>query len=130
MILGLYTDNPEAEITVFSDAGEKLHSHKWLAERRLAKELLGVLIEQLARVKADFSDLTGIVVYKGPGSFTGLRIGITTANTIAYTRQIPIVGTSGGNWQADGLQRLAKGESDKIVLPHYGAEANISTPKK
>ena len=129
MILALKTDNPVAEISFYSPKGEKIHHYSWQADRQLAQTLMQVLTELMDVVQADFSALTGVVVYKGPGSFTGLRIGITVANTIAYAQNIPIVGALGDNWVNDGLNRLVKLESDRIVLPHYGAEANISKPK-
>ena|SRR5688572_26186053 len=130
MILVLKTDAPIAEISFYDDKGNKIHHYSWDADRKLARDLLQMLTELLATVSADFSSLKGVIVFKGPGSFTGLRIGITVANTIAYGQSIPIVGATGDYWIADGLNRLAKFESDQIVLPHYGAEANISTPKK
>lgn len=130
MILVLRTDNQTAEIYIYSPAGEQLRVYKWQADRRLAKELLGEIIKQLGSVAANLSKLTGVVVYQGPGSFTGLRIGITTANAIAYGQSIPIVGERGDDWQQSGIKRLQSGQDDRIVLPHYGAEANISTPKK
>jgi hypothetical protein len=34
------------------------------------------------------------------------------------------------NWQADGIQKLLAGENEKIALPEYGAEANITKQKK
>lgn len=40
------------------------------------------------------SDLTKIVVARGPGSYTGVRIGVTIAKTLAWTLQIPLVGVS------------------------------------
>lgn len=39
-------------------------------------------------------DLTKIVVAKGPGSYTGVRIGVTIAKTLAWTLNIPITGVS------------------------------------
>ena len=72
--------------------------------------------------------IKGLAVFTGPGSFTGLRIGITTMNTIAYALDIPIVGTTGDDWLADGLARLRAGENDRIVTPHYGKPPNITKP--
>lgn len=40
-------------------------------------------------------DLDRIVVNHGPGSYTGVRIGVTTAKTMAYSLEIPVVGVSG-----------------------------------
>lgn len=40
------------------------------------------------------ADLTKIVVAKGPGSYTGVRIGVTIAKTLAWTLKIPLTGVS------------------------------------
>lgn len=127
MIFALKTDNSTAELAVFSDNGELLNEKKWLAERRLAKELLGE-IEEI--IEGKWEELTGIIVFQGPGSFTGLRIGITTVNTMAYAQNIPIIGVKGEDWVKTGLKRLQNSENDKIVLPEYGGEANITQPRK
>ena len=129
MFLTLRTDNPEAEIGLY-DGEKQLSYHKWLADRKLAKELLGVIRDELKKQNADWKDISGVIAYQGPGSFTGLRIGLTVANTIAYGQDIPIVAAQGDDWIATGLKRLAAKETDRMVLPHYGAEANITMPKK
>jgi tRNA threonylcarbamoyladenosine biosynthesis protein TsaB len=36
-------------------------------------------------------DIEGVVCFKGPGSFTGLRIGLTVGNALAYAQNIPVV---------------------------------------
>jgi tRNA threonylcarbamoyl adenosine modification protein YeaZ len=48
--------------------------------------------ELLREAGARQAELTGIVVGTGPGSFTGLRVGLATAKTIAYARRLPLVG--------------------------------------
>jgi len=102
----------------------------WEAGRDLSKGLLRFLEDTLSSYKKSWSDITGIVLYRGPGSFTGLRIGHTVMNTLAHARGINIVGVTGDTWQNDGLGRLKRGENDQIVMPHYGADANITTPRK
>ena len=129
MILLLDSSTPTCRVVWIDSDGRKT-ANEWLAERRLAKGLLGWLEEQLANQNKTWKDLTGIGVYTGPGSFTGLRIGLTVMNTFADGLRIPIVGTRGDNWQAEALGRLEAGENDGITLPYYGSEANITSPRK
>jgi len=129
MILTIRTDNPEAEVGLY-DGQTQISYYVWHADRKLATELLGVIRDELKKQHAAWADITEVIVYKGPGSFTGLRIGITVADSIAYGNHIPIVGTQGNDWIATGTKRLAAGETDTLVLPHYGAEANITISKK
>ncbi|HSH24434.1 MAG TPA: tRNA (adenosine(37)-N6)-threonylcarbamoyltransferase complex dimerization subunit type 1 TsaB [Massilibacterium sp.] len=52
-------------------------------------------IDQLMKdVKVTPKQLGKIIVAKGPGSYTGVRIAVTTAKTMAYTLNIPLVGVS------------------------------------
>lgn len=130
MILTLKTDNPVAEIGLYKGDGSQLSYYKWQADRQLAKDLLKEIKGQLDAQKADWADVRGIVVFKGPGSFTGLRIGITVVNTLAYSMSAPIVAAEGEDWVQQGLDRLQKGGNDRLVLPLYGADAHITLPKK
>jgi len=128
MILLLDTSTPECRLTFVE--GDWRYDTKWQADRELAKGLLSYVQSQLEGQEKTWSDLTGLGVYKGPGSFTGLRIGITVLNTVAYAQKISIVGETGEEWQEKAIQRLQRGESDQIVLPEYGGEANITQPRK
>ena len=128
MIILLDTSTPVCKLTLV-DGDQQFHD-EWQAERTLAKNLLTFLRNQLQIRQKTFDDITGIGVMKGPGSFTGLRIGLTVLNTIADTRQVPIVGTTGEDWQTEALRRLTAGENEQIVLPLYGREATITTPRK
>lgn len=103
---------------------------QWQADRTLAKGLLGYLQAQLAAHDKTWQDVRGIGVFKGPGSFTGLRIGLTVLNTTADALDVPIVGVTGERWQDTALERLAAGENDQIVLPEYGGDAHITKPRK
>jgi tRNA threonylcarbamoyladenosine biosynthesis protein TsaB len=129
MFLTLRTDNPEAEIGLYDGKTQRSY-YKWRADRRLATELLGVIRDELKKQQLDWNDIAGVVAYEGPGSFTGLRIGITVADSIAYGNGVPIVGARGDDWITVGLTRLAAGATDTLVLPHYGAEANITISTK
>jgi tRNA threonylcarbamoyladenosine biosynthesis protein TsaB len=130
MNLTLRTDKPDAEIGLYDEAGKQLDYYTWHADRNLAKELLSTIRDRLSSQDAGWADIKGIVVYQGPGSFTGLRIGLTVANTLAYGQQIPIIAEKGDDWINRGLARIQKGDNDTLALPHYGAEAHITMPKK
>lgn len=130
MILAIRTDAPEARLVLLKSDGEVASDVHWQADRRLAHELLGKLEQLLSECSTTWQDLSGLIVYQGPGSFTGLRIGITVMNTIAYAEDIPIVGADGDQWIEHGIEQLASGEAHEIVLPEYGAEARITKPRK
>lgn len=62
-------------------------------------------------------DLEKIVVAKGPGSYTGVRIGVTIAKTLAWTLQIPIVGVSSLEASAASAGRYFDG----VISPLFDA---------
>lgn len=128
MILLLDTSTHFARMTLIDGASRS--DYEWQADRELAKGLLSWLQNRLDEQGKNWSNLTGIGVFTGPGSFTGLRIGLTVMNTLSDSLKIPIVGVNGENWQQTAARRLGDGENDRIALPNYGAEANITTPKK
>lgn len=125
MILCIKTDNPTAEIYLY-DKLTKLQEDVWHADRALARDLLA----HIEAVVGEWKKLTGIVVFAGPGSFTGLRIGITVANTLADGLRIPIVGETGDGWLENGVKHISNGENQRLILPRYGADPNITAPKK
>ncbi len=59
-----------------------------------AKHLLPFIDEVLKQGGCKVSDLNGVAVSIGPGSYTGLRIGVSTAKGIAYTAGIPVMAIS------------------------------------
>lgn len=128
IILTIRTDKPEAEIGVFKDA-RQLAYETWHAHRALAETLHGKIRDLLKAQKLELKDVAGIVCYKGPGSFTGLRIGLTVADTLSYSLEIPIVGSTGGDWIQTGISGFGAGENEKFALPEYGAEVHITLPK-
>lgn len=128
MILALDTSTPVCRLTLITDNSRNVY--EWDAGRGLADGLLKFLRENLAANNVTWSDITGIAAYKGPGSFTGLRIGLTVLNTIADTSNIPIVGENGEDWLELSVARLKKGENESLVMPLYGREPNITKSRK
>jgi tRNA threonylcarbamoyladenosine biosynthesis protein TsaB len=129
IILTIRTDKPEAEIGLYDDQ-EKLAYETWQAHRELSISLHQKISELLAANGQSLQTLDGIVGFAGPGSFTGLRIGLTVANALAYGLQKPVVAMQSETWIADGIARLLRGEGDNLALPEYGAPVHITTQKK
>lgn len=131
MILLISTADKTCHFALADDQTYKITKrHSWLAERRLAQELLSQLESFLSVDNQTLTSLTGIVVFRGPGSYTGLRIGITVCNALADSLNIPICGETGEQWEGAGLNRLSAEVSDRIVLPEYGADPHITTARK
>lgn len=128
-ILAFRTDKPEAELYIY-DGHKKLAEIRWQAHLKLAESLNTKIKEILNKSSISYGDLDGIVVYKGPGSFTGLRIGMSVANALAYAQSIPIVAKTGDDWLKETVKTLANGHNDKIATPEYGAPVRVTKPKK
>lgn len=128
-ILTLRTDKPEAEIGLFNGQ-VKLAYYEWYAHRELSTTLHHKITDLLVSQQKELKDLEGIVAFKGPGSFTGLRIGLTVANSLAYGLKIPIRGAQTDNWVNLGIAELESGGNDTAILPEYGAPVHITTQKK
>lgn len=128
-ILTIRTDKPEAEIGLY-DGEKQLAYETWEAHRQLAETLHRKIELLLKTQQIDWADLEGVVFFQGPGSFTGLRIGLSVANALGYSYQVPVVATQDPSWLETGVQRLLAGENDAPALPFYGADAHITLPKK
>jgi tRNA threonylcarbamoyladenosine biosynthesis protein TsaB len=129
LILTIRTDKPEAEIGLYNDA-QQLGYEIWQAHRELSSTIHKKITELLKQQQKAWQDIEGIVCFKGPGSFTGLRIGITIANAAAATLQVPIVSSSGKDWLEKGLARLQNSENEKSAIPEYGQAPHITKQKR
>lgn len=129
IILAVKTDQPEAEICLY-DGNTVLKKETWTAHRQLAETIHAKAAELLKSCDKDWQDIKGIVCFKGPGSFTGLRIGMSVANAIAYGVDAKIVSEQGKQWREDGIKRLQSGDTEVVAMPEYGAEAHITQQRK
>jgi tRNA threonylcarbamoyladenosine biosynthesis protein TsaB len=129
IILSIRTDKTASEVALFKDS-KKIDEIIWEAHRTLVETIHLKIKELLDKNSLGWQDIQGVICFKGPGSFTGLRIGLTVANALAYGLNIPVISSDGQTWQTKAIKRLLKGENDTIVTPEYGASANITLPKK
>lgn len=129
IILSIRTDKPEAEIGLF-DGKKELSKIHWQAHRKLAETIHLKIKSLLDDCNKSWQDIEGVVCFKGPGSFTGLRVGLSVGNALAYSLKVPIAGTTGKDWEKLGIEKLKLKKQEKIVLPEYGALAHVTQPKK
>jgi tRNA threonylcarbamoyl adenosine modification protein YeaZ len=77
-----------------SRRGETLALLAWQTRQNHTMELLPNLICLLQQAKVELDSIEAIVVAKGPGSFNGLRVGMSTAKGLALTLHIPLLGVN------------------------------------
>ena len=92
MILGIEAASTDLSVAVVDRDGSVLHSDGWSVAPRRSHELLRRLQEALERAGGNLDEVTGIGVGLGPGSFTGLRVGLSVAKGLAFALDCPIVG--------------------------------------
>lgn len=64
----------------------------WETSRRHTVELMPRLVIALDQLELSPEHLSGVAVTRGPGSFTGLRVGLAVAKGLALTRSLPLIG--------------------------------------
>lgn len=74
------------------DGGRILSEASWLSNNNHSVELMPALVRMLDQQALSASDLAAVAVAIGPGSFTGLRIGVSVAKGLAQAQNIPILG--------------------------------------
>ena len=104
---------------------DSYHAHKALSSTILRK------INEVLKVHSlEMKDIEGILIYSGPGSFTGLRIGITLANALSDSLDIPISEIRESQEIEEGLKQLIEHPSKGQIMPFYGAAPHITQAKK
>src|SRR5258707_364538 len=94
-----------------------------LAERRFearqihAQKIISLIDEVLRSTQSGVNDLEGFAVSIGPGSFTGLRIGASTAKGLAYAAGKPVAAVSTLEALALNAARFAEAVNGTLILP-------------
>lgn len=91
MLLALDTSTRNIGIAVY-DGIQVLCENIWVSHDYHTVELAPAVIDTLSRAGAQVQGLKFLAVATGPGSYTGLRIGVALAKGIALARHIPIIG--------------------------------------
>ena len=93
MELAIDTSTDFASIAL-SREGEAIAELTWNSGQNHTVELVPNIIHLLDQAKLTPQSLSAIFVAKGPGSFNGLRVGMSTAKGLAFALNIPLVGIS------------------------------------
>ena len=93
MILALNTSTPQFGLAMMEEDGTILAEYFMSREKGFGS-LMPALHFLLSKLKADIHDQKAVIVTTGPGSFTGLRVGISAAKGLYHALGIPIIGIS------------------------------------
>ncbi len=93
MQIAIDTSTDTASLALVKE-GEILAELTWRCGQDHTVHLLPNLAHLLNQAKLSLSSASGIIVAKGPGSYNGLRVGLSTAKGLAFSLDIPIIGIS------------------------------------
>lgn len=128
IILAIKTDRPDAELWLYADK-KQLAYVQWSAHLKLAETIHLQIEELLDKSKNKLGNIGGIICFQGPGSFTGLRIGLSVANALASANNIPVVARRGRTWLEQSVNDLLAGQNDRLALPYYDQPPKTTKPK-
>jgi tRNA threonylcarbamoyladenosine biosynthesis protein TsaB len=114
-ILNLETSTKNCSVSLAKN-GETILCKEIAEQGYSHAEKLHVFIEEIVNeANLNFSEIKAVAVSKGPGSYTGLRIGVSAAKGLCYALQIPLI-------SIDTMQVLAKkAVVDGLIVPMIDA---------
>lgn len=89
-ILAIDTSTEQAGIALSTQSG--VFAHTWLAGRAQTTTVLPEIDRIVRQADMQPEDISGLIVATGPGTFTGLRVGLAIAKGIVAARKVPLVG--------------------------------------
>lgn len=98
-------------------------------------KIIGLIDQLLRRVGQTMADITGVIVVRGPGGFTAVRLSVAIANALGYVGRFPVVGVvrrltdSDAHLIARGRWLLSRQRRTRLVLPEYSGRPHITLPR-
>ncbi|MFP6687428.1 MAG: tRNA (adenosine(37)-N6)-threonylcarbamoyltransferase complex dimerization subunit type 1 TsaB [Polyangiaceae bacterium] len=137
-ILAFTTATPRCSVVVV-DGDQQLAGGGYDDEMRHAERLFGVVDEVLAAAKIRRDDIEAIACDVGPGSFTGVRVGLASAKGMAMGLEIPLIGVCGLAAMADAARQMCPegvivpvtdGKRSELFFAAYDAQgAEVLSPR-
>ena len=115
MQLTIDTSTDSAGIALVQE-GKVLAEATWRCGQNHSVELLPRLAQLLNEAQIELQSISSVIVAKGPGSFNGLRVGISTAKGLAFSLEIPIIGIS-----SLALEAYQHAETGLPICPIFNA---------
>jgi len=115
MLLAIDTSTDSASLALVQD-NKVLAEATWRCGQNHSVELLPCLTQLLQEAKVELQSISCVLVAKGPGSFNGLRVGLSTAKGLAFSLDIPIIGISSLE-----LEACQHAQSDLPICPIFNA---------
>ena len=113
LTLAIEQSTPECSVALLRD-GKLLVERTWLSGRRRGQQLFPALTELLQTADADAADIALYAVGLGPGVFSGLRVALATAQSMALPGNDAVRGVSSGEVLA--LELLASGTPQPLTI--------------
>lgn len=118
----LFIDTAQKNCTVGLYDIDNLDSVTWEWKKDTGGEVLEAIKKILFKNKVELSEIDAIAVNRGPGSYTGVRVGVTVANTLGWTLNIPVFGYS-----LEDIGKVAKKIAQNINQGNY-SPSHFPTP--
>ncbi|MDQ3656667.1 MAG: tRNA (adenosine(37)-N6)-threonylcarbamoyltransferase complex dimerization subunit type 1 TsaB [Chloroflexota bacterium] len=132
-LLALDTATDQAGLALFD--GEQVAEMSWPGGRRQTTSVLPALEGMLAQLDVAVDDIGAVAVAAGPGSFTGLRVGLSLAKGLAITGDRALVGVNtldiaAAPYTEAGVPcvALVPAGRGRIVWSHYGNHGAPTAP--
>lgn len=126
MVLAIETTQRRGGVAV-QDAAGRRHIELFPEARRHDDRLMPAIAELFARAELAPPDLAGVAVSIGPGGFSGLRIAVATARTLALSTPTWLVGVASAEVVAAGTPGLPASGRILVALGSKGERAWVET---
>lgn len=123
LILSCDTSNSTCCAGLYED--DKELAFELSLEKRTHSETFMPLLDRVVKASGrDYKDIEAIAVTTGPGSFTGIRIGLSAVKGLAYALDIPCIPVSSTKALALSVENVIDSEGNTILVPSFDARNN------